>query len=112
MLFYADENFPLAVVTELRRMGHDVLTAAEDGRANQRVADEDVLARATDLKRAVLTINRRDFRLLHQRSQGVHVGIVICTQDPSFTEQAERIHTACDSPADVRGQLIRIYRPS
>ncbi len=34
MRFYADENFPLPVVAELRRFGHDVLTAFEDGRAN------------------------------------------------------------------------------
>ncbi len=31
MRFYADENFPMDVVTELRRLGHDVLTALEDG---------------------------------------------------------------------------------
>ncbi len=112
MLFYADENFPLVAVTELRRLGHDVLTASEDGRANRRIADEAVLARSTGLKRVVLTINRRDFRLLHQQSQGTHAGIVICTQDPNFREQAERIHTACDSGAGVDGQLIRSYRPS
>jgi hypothetical protein len=35
MILYADENFPLRVVEELRRLGHDVLTASEDGRANQ-----------------------------------------------------------------------------
>ncbi|HWX42816.1 MAG TPA: DUF5615 family PIN-like protein [Blastocatellia bacterium] len=45
MLLYADENFPLRVVLELRRLGHDVLTAFEDGRANQAVPDEDVLTR-------------------------------------------------------------------
>ncbi len=32
MRFYADENFPLAVVIGLRRLGHDVLTVFEDGR--------------------------------------------------------------------------------
>ncbi len=34
MQFYADENFPLDVVIELQRLGNDVLTAFEDGRAN------------------------------------------------------------------------------
>lgn len=47
MQFYADENFPLAVVLELRRLGDDVLTAFEDGRANKAVADDKLLARAT-----------------------------------------------------------------
>lgn len=37
---YADENFPLPVVEELRRLGHDVLTMYEDGRANQSISDE------------------------------------------------------------------------
>jgi hypothetical protein len=33
MDLYADENFPLRVVEELRRLGIDVLTAFEDGKA-------------------------------------------------------------------------------
>lgn len=111
MRFYADENFPLDVVTELRRLGHDVLTAFEDGRANQRIPDKDVLERATELGRIVLTINRRDFRLLHQ-SQMMHAGIVICTQDVDFIGQAGRVATACRMLDRADGQLIRIYRPS
>lgn len=83
MHFYADENFPLAAVVELRRLGHDVLTAFEDGRANKRVEDDKVLARATKLDRAVLTINHVEFRRLHNRRQ-VHAGIVICTFDNDF----------------------------
>jgi len=30
----SNENFPLAVVIELRRLGNDVITAFEHGRAN------------------------------------------------------------------------------
>ncbi len=62
MLFYADENFPLAVVVELRGLKHDVLTAFEDDRANRKIPDDKVLKRAAELGRAVLTINRRDFK--------------------------------------------------
>jgi len=58
MALYADENFPLRVVEELRRLGQDVLTAFEDGKANQSVTDQELLARATELGRAVLTLNR------------------------------------------------------
>jgi Domain of unknown function (DUF5615) len=32
---YADEDFPLPVVVDLRNLGHDVLTAHEAGQANQ-----------------------------------------------------------------------------
>jgi hypothetical protein len=31
MQLYADEDFPRAVVEELRRLGHDVLTVQDDG---------------------------------------------------------------------------------
>lgn len=58
---YSNENFPKRVVEELRRLGHDVLTSYEAGRANQRIPDKDVLAFATEQRRAVLTLNRLDF---------------------------------------------------
>jgi len=90
MLFYADENFPLDTVVELRRLGHDVLTALEDERANQKISDEKVLERATGLGRAVLTINRIDFRRLHNTNQN-HSGIVICTFDANFIGQAKEL---------------------
>jgi len=111
MRFYADENFPLDVVTELRNLGHDVLTAIEDERANQKISDDKVLERAAELERAVLTINRIEFKRLHQTSEN-HSGIVICTFDADFTGQAKRIDAACKELSEIKGQLIRIYRPS
>ncbi len=39
----ANEDFPLPVVEELRRLGHDVLTLQETGRSGQSVEDEVVL---------------------------------------------------------------------
>jgi hypothetical protein len=45
-LLYADENFPLAAVVQLRGLGHDVLTAFEAGQANQKIPDPAVLAYA------------------------------------------------------------------
>lgn len=55
---YANENFPLPVVKELRRLGHDVLTTQDTGRAEKAVPDEEVLEYATSQKRAVITLNR------------------------------------------------------
>ena len=109
MLLYADENFPLRVVLELRRLGHDVLTAFEDGRANQAVPDEDVLTRAGDLGRAVLTLNRLDFKRLHLNRPG-HSGIIICREDHDRIGQAERIAAAMARFDSLEGQLIRINR--
>jgi len=111
MQFYADENFPLDVVNELRNLGHDCLTALEDERANQKIPDEKVLERAGELGRAALTINRIDFKQLHN-ANSEHAGIVICTFDADFIGQAKRIDDACKELSEVENQLIRIYRPS
>ena len=83
-LLYANENFPLPVVEELRRLGHEVLTVQEIGKGNQAVPDEEVLAYAVSEKRAVLTLNRKHFVRLHI-AQPDHSGIVVCTFDPDFT---------------------------
>ena len=110
MRFYADENFPLPVVAELRRLGHDVLTAFEDGRANKGIADEAVLARAAGLARAVLTINRLDFKRLHNAGQE-HAGIILCTFDPDFAGQAGRIDKSCAAAVNLAGEVLRVNRP-
>ncbi len=108
---YADENFPYPVVEELRRLGHDVLTLQEAGFAGQSVSDETVLEYAAGEKRAILTINRKHFIHLHGSSPG-HAGIVVCSFDPLFSEQAQRIHKAIESnKGNLDGRLFRINRP-
>jgi len=108
---YANENFPVPVVEELRRLGHDVLTVHETGKANQAVPDGEVLAFACDENRIVLTLNRRDFIKLHDTNPN-HSGIIVCTYDPDFAGQANRIHRAIESYPSAVGQLIRVNRPS
>jgi predicted nuclease of predicted toxin-antitoxin system len=109
MALYADENFPLRVVEELRRLGHDVLTAFDDGKANQAITDLELLERATELERAVLTLNRLDFKRLHVQVPD-HAGIIICTEDPNRIRQAQRVVEAIAKANRLRGQLIRVYR--
>ncbi len=106
--FYANENFPYPVVEELRRLGHDALTIQETGRGEQAVPDAEVLGFAADEQRCVLTINRKDFIQLHRQSSQ-HAGIVVCTFDPDFQAQAERIHLSVDNIA-LSGKLIRVNR--
>lgn len=108
---YADENFPLPVVAELRRFGHDVLTLHETGQAGQAMPDEAVLAFACADQRAVLTLNRKHFIRLHA-AQPEHAGIVVCTFDPDFVGQAQRIHGAIGSGMPLSNQLIRVNRPA
>lgn len=107
---YANENFPLPVVQELRRLGHDALTVAETGKAGQKTSDEEVLAFAISEARAVLTLNRKHFFRLH-RERPQHAGIIACTYDPNFLAQAGRIDAALHAAKKVDGQLIRVNRP-
>jgi hypothetical protein len=109
--FYSNENFPLLTVVKLRELGHEVVTALEAGNANQRIADEAVLAYATARNHAVLTINRKHFVALHRRVPS-HCGIVVCSVDADFAGQANRIHEAVSLHAELTGVLIRVNRPN
>jgi Domain of unknown function (DUF5615) len=108
---YANENFPLPAVEALRRLGHDVLTTAESGRADQALPDADVLAFAMMEQRIVVTLNRRHFIRLHHTAPA-HAGIVVCTFDPDFTALAQRIHSALEARPQMAGQLVRVNRPA
>jgi hypothetical protein len=107
---YSNENFPKPVVEELRRLGHDVLTVLEAGKAEQSIPDDQVLAFAISLGRAVLTLNRKHFVQLHQTNPA-HSGIIVCTFDTNFVAQADRIHKELQLPGGLAGQLLRINRP-
>jgi hypothetical protein len=107
---YSNENFPLPVVEELRRLGHEVLTTHEAGEAGKSVPDEQVLAFATTEDRALVTLNRKHFIHLHNANPD-HAGIIVCSFDLDFSRQAHRIHTAIGSKSRLSGELIRIKRP-
>lgn len=111
MKIYADENFPFRTIIELRRLGHDILTALGDKKANKAISDNDVLAHADELKRAVLTLNRKDFKRLHEQNLN-HAGIILCTEDPDRIGQARRISEKISGLENLNNQLVRVYRPS
>ena len=108
---YSNENLPLPVVEELRRLGHDVLTTQEAGLSGQALPDKQVLAFAAGQDRALITLNRRHFVRLHL-GDARHAGIVVCTFDPDFRALAQRIDQALRERAALHGQLICINRPS
>lgn len=91
MLLYADENFPWPVLDRLCSLGHDVLTAQDDGM--RQAPDPAILARATALGRAVLTLNRWDYERL-DRLGLPHSGIVSATPDQDADALAGRIDAA------------------
>jgi predicted nuclease of predicted toxin-antitoxin system len=108
---YANENFPLPVVEELRRLGYDVLTSRDAGNAGRAVPDDEVLAFAVAQGRALVTINRKHFIRLHRESPS-HAGIIVCTYDPDFVGQAARVAAALTAQLDLAGLLLRGNRPS
>ncbi len=106
---YTNENFPLAVTTILRNLGHDVLTTQEAGRSDLGIPDEEVLSFAVSQKRILLTLNRRDFLRLH-RLDSNHCGILICTENINFQELAARIQEAIEQCDNFDKQLVRVYK--
>jgi hypothetical protein len=109
--FFADENFAFPVVEILRTYGHDVTTCGDAGIDNRAATDTEVLTRAGDEARILLTFNRRHFMTLHQR-QPKHAGIVACTFDQDFIALARRIDEAVRGAETMTGRLVRIYRES
>ena len=83
---YANENFPLPVVLELRRLGHDVLTTQEAGKSNQAISDEDVLTFACAETRAVLTLNRKHFLACIKPSRSIRASLYAPTTRTFWTK--------------------------
>jgi predicted nuclease of predicted toxin-antitoxin system len=107
--FYTNENFPVRIAQYLREMGHDVLTSYEAGKANQRIPDDEVLDFAAKAGRIVLTLNRRDFIVIHEKAPD-HAGIIVCTQNSNSREQAAQIDSVVQEMEDLRGKLLRVNR--
>jgi hypothetical protein len=108
---YANENFSLPVVEELRRLGHDVLTTLDAGKAGQAIPDEEVLVYAHSQARILLTFNRRHFIRLHM-GQAEHSGIIACTYDTDSIALAQRIDQALTAEGQMNGRLSRVNRPA
>jgi predicted nuclease of predicted toxin-antitoxin system len=109
--FYADENFRYPVVEALRRLGHDVVTCQEAGRAGQRIDDATVLDDAQRAGRILLTQNRDDFKKLHRKGLPHH-GIVVCTYDPDAGAIARRITDAVSREEPGSRWLASVVRPN
>jgi predicted nuclease of predicted toxin-antitoxin system len=107
--FLADENVPIAVVEALRAYGHDVATLGD--LLGTGLTDPAVLDLGREQRRAIITLNRRDFFRLH-REHDDHEGIIACTFDPDFAGQAERVHAAVPPDRSLRGVLVRVNRPA
>ncbi len=110
MRLYADENYPEQTIFALRELGHDVLTAKEDKRHNQKIKDESVLTRANELNRAVLTEDR-DYIELHKKDQN-HKGIVFTTEakNKDFDSVALGVHKEIKDKESLESELLRVNK--
>ena len=108
--FYADENFRYPVVAARRRLGHDVLTCQEAGRAGRGIGDDIVLSDALEMGRVVLTENLKHFNGLHNEERD-HQGIVVCTFDRDTEALARRIDEAVAAEQPGGRWLVRVDRP-
>ena len=107
---FADENFPFPVVEALRRIGHNVITVADAGKAGKALTDKAILELAAADQRAVVTLNRRHFVQLHLADTN-HAGIIVCSLDLDFDSQATRIDQMIATEGLLAGRLIRVNRP-
>ncbi len=77
MRLYLDEMISPRVAEKLRRLGHDVVTAAREGCLGR--SDARQLAQAIDARRALVTFDVRDFSVLAKAAATAgteHHGIV------------------------------------
>lgn len=78
MRLLLDEQLAPAIAEQLRRRGHDVITVADAGLAG--LDDVHVLAAGARDRRAVVTNNVKDFRVLHAAHltmSAAHSGIIL-----------------------------------
>lgn len=108
---FADEDFPGPAVPLLRALGHDVLTTQESGLAGVGTPDSVILATASALGRAVVTMNRRNYIALHASVMG-HAGIVVCRRGMVAPALADRVHAEVSALPSLAGRLVRVNRPN
>ncbi len=82
MEFLADEHFPLPTVLELRKRGHDIITAEQAGLLSAK--DLEYVRYCNDTSRILLTLNKKHFikpeNLTTFRS--VIIAVVVHPTDP------------------------------
>jgi hypothetical protein len=81
---YFDEDVSVDIVRNLRQRGFDVLSTHEARRLQ--LDDDAQLSFAVEERRALVTHNRRDFELRHERTLEhgkTHYGIIIARRRPN-----------------------------
>lgn len=91
MRFLANENFPLKSVESLRQAGHDVVAIIEESPG---LRDPEVLERAVNEQRFVLTFDRDYGELIYRLKLPVPEGVIYFRFVPSSPEEPAQLLTA------------------
>jgi len=106
---YFDEDFNPLVAAMLEKLGFDVLTTPQAGRADQGLSDEDQLAFATAVGRAIVSHNARDFKPVADQWALVgrlHRGILLSPKRPPAALAAGIQIIQRDFPAGIANHCL------
>ena len=84
MDFLADENFPIVSIKLLRNVGHDVASVIEETSGDK---DRNILKRAHEENRIVLTFDRDYGELIYRHKVLIPAGLVYFRFDPATPEE-------------------------
>jgi hypothetical protein len=114
-----DEMFSGAIAEQLRAKGHDVIAVVADP-ALVGLSDDQILAHATDTRRALVTANIKDFMPLDARYRAAsqnHAGLILVStktfpQDRTFTAAiTSALSALLDQPDQLQpGQVTFLTR--
>lgn len=89
---YVDENISKVIAKLLRNNDFDAISASEIGNIN--LSDAQQLAAAVNMKRVIITSDKRNFLVNSKAKERNHFGIIIVTKQyniPSLNKLVEKI---------------------
>lgn len=84
MIFLANENFPVVSIRLLRHAGHNVASVIEETPGEK---DRNVLKRASEENRVILTFDRDYGELIYRHKVFIPAGLVYFRFNPSTPEE-------------------------
>ncbi len=84
-IFLADEHFPISSTSLLRAIGYEIAAIVEDSPG---IDDEEVMARAAQEQRVILTFDRDYGELIYRRHLPVPAGVIHLRFVPATPEEA------------------------
>lgn len=109
LLLLGDEDFNHNVLERLKQEAYDVTSIKELGLDRQWFQDEDVLKKAIELNRVVLTHNKKHFIKLHRKVK-IHTGIITCYQTTDYEGLVVKLLALFEKETEFENKLFRVYK--